>query len=58
MKTKNKRKITVRAMVLRYHYTRTFVHSLNDLLSDLEYGRWWKHMDNYNRAYVLTGRKK
>jgi len=53
-----KKKITVRAMVLRNHYRTTFIHSLEDLKADSQFGEWWDEMDNFNRTYVLTGRNK
>jgi len=50
-------KISVRAMVLRFHYTRTFVHSLDDLKNHPVFGKWWDELNNHNRTYVLTGRR-
>lgn len=57
MNEEQERKITVKAMVCRYHYKTTFVHSLEDLKNDSRLGRCWEEFDNYNKTYVLTGRK-
>ena len=50
-----KPKITAKAKVLNYHYRNTFFHSIKDLTNDLQFGKWWEELDNFNRAYVLKG---
>ena len=50
-----KQKPTPKAMVLRYHYTKTFVHDLKAITEHKEYGQWWSDMTNTDRAYVLKG---
>lgn len=53
-----KRKPSVRAMFLNYHYQYTFIHSLAAIKDHPEYGKWWAEMDNFDRTYVLKGNKR
>ena len=49
---------SARAMVLHYHYRRTFVHCLDSIKNHPEYGGWWKEMSNSDRTYVLKGERR
>lgn len=51
-----KRKPSIRAMFLRYHYRHTFFHCLETIKAHDEYGQWWTDMDTFDRAYVLKGK--
>jgi len=51
-----KKDITMKAMILNYHYHCVFHHDLDAIRSHKQFGEWWDEMDNTNRAYVLKGK--
>jgi hypothetical protein len=53
-----KRKPMVRAMILNYYYRFIYVHSLKDMLENETFKSWWEKMDNFNRSYVLIGKRR